>query len=349
MLRKACLILLPVFLFFYAFRPDKKERTDLQKKADRFMWDNFHQGNYDSIDVILDTLYQAYQKDSTDVRITSHLAFINLWKFCERGRKAPDTSVFRSVTQSKLYFKKAIALNPADPRLKGFLAAAEICEGAIDKKLGAVLKGYVRGNISIMEWPIFNKFALSIIESQRDSGSLMFKQGLKYQWDVIDKCSCEDLSQEKVMRSPHRTFKNLIRELQHSDDTLIRRACWNTWIAPHNMEGFLLNFGDMLVKAGRTEEAIVMYKATRAAPSYEDWPFRDLIATRIKEAEQNVMEFNKPLRLLYNPGEKQIFVNSELVCMGCHQMGQKEFLNYGYQEPGDEIYFLTRLKTSEVR
>ena len=29
-----------------------------------------------------------------------------------------------------------------------------------------------------------------------------------------------------------------------------KRACWNSWIAPHNIEGFFLNVGDMLVKAG---------------------------------------------------------------------------------------------------
>ena len=29
-----------------------------------------------------------------------------------------------------------------------------------------------------------------------------------------------------------------------------RRACWNSRIAPHNLEGFFLNMGDMLVKSG---------------------------------------------------------------------------------------------------
>jgi len=29
-----------------------------------------------------------------------------------------------------------------------------------------------------------------------------------------------------------------------------KRVCWNSWIAPHNFEGFFLNMGDMLVKSG---------------------------------------------------------------------------------------------------
>jgi hypothetical protein len=50
-----------------------------------------------------------------------------------------------------------------------------------------------------------------------------------------------------------------------------KRACWNSWIAPHNFEGFFLNMGDMLVKVGDWRTAQKIYANAKLSPDYANW------------------------------------------------------------------------------
>jgi hypothetical protein len=95
-----------------------------------------------------------------------------------------------------------------------------------------------------------------------------------------------------------------------------KRVCWNSWIAPHNFEGFLLNFGDMLVKAGEPEKAVTMYRNARLTSDYATWPYRHLLDARIADAARNVEVFR---RADARAGGPTIMVRSRYACMGCHQ------------------------------
>lgn len=334
-------LLLLTFLGFIAAKTDNpSERMNSAESADRSMWNNFHLGNYDSIPSVLKQLNEAYNNNPSDIRITAHLGFVHLWAFCERGRKNADSSIFLHIYESNRFFKKAIKLNSHDPRLYGFQASVEICEGALDNNLFKIEKGYVKSLLAIRRWKAFNKSALSFIESQRDSNSFMFRQGIKYQWEVLNGCSCKKLTKKKIMASPQKVLGDLIEELKATNDPLTKRACWNSWIAPHNLEGFFLNFGDMLVKHGDLEEAKEIYKAAKLSPSYKAWVYAPVLEERLKNLEHNEKAFNQPLKLLYKKKEKQIFINSKISCTGCHQMSPDEFERMGYDPPSDEIYFL---------
>lgn len=306
------------------------------------MWDHLHLGNYDSIPIILAQLKNAYYENPKDPKITAHLGFVYLWNFCERGRKKSNPSIVKSICLSNHFFKKAIKLNSRDPRIYGFQSATEICEGAISENPGQIAKGYIKGLAAIKRWPQFNRFALSFIESQLDTTSLLYKQGMKFQWQLIDECSCKELSKKMILASPETIFTALIKELQNSSDPKVKRACWNSWIAPHNFEGFLLNFGDMLVKQGQTKEAKEIYAAAKLSPSFNDWVYKNTIDERIKNAEINEKIFNKKMKLIFPRNERQLFINSAISCVACHQMSREEFERYGHQEPSDEIYFFSK-------
>jgi hypothetical protein len=92
-------------------------------------------------------------------------------------------------------------------------------------------------------------------------------------------------------------------------------VCWHSWIAPYNFEGFFLNFGDMLVKAGQPEIAVKMYGNAKLTLDYA-WAYRDVLEDRIGNAARYVDVFrqeNSP------PGAPTITVRSRFSCMGCHQ------------------------------
>jgi hypothetical protein len=322
----AILIIISVVTFtsFLSFK-EKTTNSLSPGAASKFMWDNLHQGNYDSIPVIIEKLRSAWDQSPDDPTLNTHLAFINLWKFCERGRKEPDSSIFEYVFSSNRFFKKAIELNPEDARLYSLRAATEMCEGTIRGDEQQVRRGYKFGLQAVPKWPQFNSFSFAAVESLLDKNSLRFKQGLTYQWITMDECSCKNLTRQEILEHPEKVIPELIAEIQNSTDPKIKRACWNTWIAPHNFEGYLLNFGDMLVKKGLLKEAKRIYEAIKLSPTYKEWPYQSVLEDRIKNMETNEIEFNKPLQLLMPSNSTQLFINSDISCVGCHQMSKQEF------------------------
>ncbi len=58
-------------------------------------------------------------------------------------------------------------------------------------------------------------------------------------------------------------YKSAVQKIRSSTDPKIFRTCWNSWIAPHNWEGFCLNWGDMLAKNGEVEEAQRIYNLAK--------------------------------------------------------------------------------------
>jgi hypothetical protein len=310
----------------------------LSTVANESMWDALHLGNYDSIPSVLRSLEVAYEAEPHNVSVTAHLGFVHLWAFAERGRTFPNPEITKHVYKSNRYFKEAVAMDPYDPRFKGFQSATQFCEAALDKNIFGIAKGYLKGKKAIREWPQFNAFALSLMESQGKKRSLMFREGLKYQWKLFDDCSCSKLTEELILEKTDSVMTALVAELKASDDDLVQRACWNTWIAPHNLEGFLLNFGDMLVKAGRLEDAQKIYNAASYSPNFNDWVYKDVISDRIKNVELNYVLFNRKADIFNASADGQIFINSDISCVSCHQMSQKEYALMGRDYPDSRLY-----------
>jgi len=325
--------------FFLSYIKDKKpspNETTEASHANEFMWEQFHLGNYDSLPSILDKLNSSYQLDPNNADVTAHLGYMYLWAFAERIRNKPQERILENVFLSNRFFKEAIVLNPDDPRTYGFQSAVQMCEGAFTNNLEMLAQAYFGSLKAIRKWPQFNKFALGYIEGQLDTGTRMYKQGLKFQWEILDECAEAKLSEEKIMKDPITILTALYDEINNSNDPEIKRACGNSWIAPHNWEGFFLNFGDILVKAGRIDQAKIMYSAVKIAPSYVDWIYKDVINLRIEEANQNVQVFNRKQNLIALTDNKQMMVNSEMSCTGCHKMSSGEFAKASYKS-GSEI------------
>src|SRR5258708_27117556 len=102
-----------------------------------------------------------------------------------------------------------------------------------------------------------------------------YADAVQYQWQNLDACV-----DEKVDRRTVEYEKYMPKETTEG----LKRVCWNSWIAPHNFEGFFLNFGDMLVKAGEPEIAVTMYANARLTPDYAQWQYRDVLEDRVRNA-----------------------------------------------------------------
>ncbi len=109
-----------------SFTPSKKYEIvdkDISKVANKYFWDNYHSGNYDSIPKIIDKLNLALQENPKDIISTTHLGFVHIWALSERQRlNEPNPSITEHILLSKKYFQEANLINPHDLRVLGFLA-----------------------------------------------------------------------------------------------------------------------------------------------------------------------------------------------------------------------------------
>jgi hypothetical protein len=145
--------------------------------------------------------------------------------------------------------------------------------------------------------------------SRTPSGSSQFREALEWQWRTLDLCA-----EERIDRVNPDYSRAMVLETQQG----VKRACWNSWIAPHNFEGFFLNMGDMLVKRGDWKTAQKVYAIARLSRTYAAWPYRSVLEDRIRQARENVAVFNAA----GTGGRTGLMIRSAFACVACHhEMG----------------------------
>ena len=284
------------------------DRSDAAIKADEFFWTHFHLGDYQKIENILAQLKAAYFIDPRDWLTAAHIGFAHAWRLAERSRLiAPPPNIIDDAELSRFYFSEAHNLNEKDPRIFGFLADMTIISGDIHQDEKKIRHGYFLGLDAIRQWPEFNLFTLGYIMSSKSADSERFKEGLAWQWKNLDLCIGEKIDRKNPDISPY------MKNEEHDKQIRKKSVCWNSWIAPHNFEGFFLNMGDMLLKAGEKNAAIAIYSNARLSRTYQDWPYRHVLEQRLilaRDAREGVAEQFAP---------KPMMLESSFNCMACHQ------------------------------
>jgi hypothetical protein len=160
---------------------------------------------------------------------------------------------------------------------------------------------------AVAAWPEFNYFTAGYGAGAQPYDSPRFREAVEAQWSNLDVCVGERVD---------RANPDYARYLPLETKDGPKRVCWNSWIAPHNFEGFFLNFGDMLVKAGDPAIAVKMYENARRTPDYATWPYQGVLEERIAGATANVEAFRRPDT---SPGSPAMMIHSRYACMACHQ------------------------------
>jgi tetratricopeptide (TPR) repeat protein len=279
----------------------------LANQAESLFWETLHSGNYHDIPESERLLTAAYIENPNDPRISSHLGFLHIWKITERNRIRPvPPTIINEIILSKYYFADAFQLNPGDARIHGFLGDTQLISGKISHDEREQTHGYFTLKKAIRAWPEFNYFTAGYPMSDLSPQSWQFKEGLAWQWETLNLCAGKKVNRKNPTFAPY-----LYRNTQIGS----QRACWNSWIAPYNFQGFFLNMGDMLVKSGDWQTAIKIYKNAKLEKSYSKWPYKNLLETRIKNAKNNVRNFQQS----YTTPDKTILFNSGYGCVACHQ------------------------------
>lgn len=285
-------------------------RSDTALKADELFWRTLHGGEYERIPEALAASTAAYLATPNDAVTAAHIGWLHIWRLAERGRleRVPPTITDDAVLARK-YFEEAVSLDPTDARYLGFLASSLLSEGTIHHDEALVRRGYFTLLDSIKAWPQFNLFTAGYVMSGQPADSKQFREALDRLWQALDECVGEKVNRRNLDYSKY---------MKLATTRGPKRVCWNSWIAPHNFEGFFLSLGDTLVKAGHWQEAQKAYANAKLSPEYAKWKFRDVLQQRIEEAHDNVALFNAPDDSDKEP-KVRMMAKSEFNCMACHQ------------------------------
>lgn len=285
-------------------------RRDAAIKADTLFWDTFHNGEYDKLQNTLEVLTAAYLDNPNDPVTAAHVGWLHIWRVTESARSAQiPATVTDDVVMARKYFQEAVTLDPSDARYLGFLGASIVAEGTIHKDEKLIRQGYYTLRDSINAWPEFNLFTAGYTMSRLPADSSRFQEGLDWQWRTLDECAQEKIDRQNPDYAKYRSLLTTKGQ---------KRVCWNSWIAPHNFEGFFLNMGDMLVKSGDWQTAQKIYANAKLSADYANWKFRSVLEDRIKEAQGNVALLNAA-KTSSGTAEPRIMINSTFACMACHQ------------------------------
>jgi hypothetical protein len=293
--------------------PAARSSTQARAANDRF-WQTLHGGRYDDLPPLLDELTAAYLQNPNDAETAAHIGFAHVWRVSESARLSHRSpTVTDDIVLSHKYFSEAVRLAPKDARFLGFLGGMELAEGSVhgDEKLKR--RGYFTLIDAKDAWPEFNLFTMGYTLSRLPYTDDKYRDAVEYQWQTLDLCAEQPVDRKTAVFAPY-----MSKETQRGP----KRVCWNSWIAPHNFEGFFLNMGDMLVKQGDPATARRVYADAKLSKTYSSWPYRDVLEERITQAADNVVVFRKPPANA--EPRRTMMIHSAFACMGCHQASVSE-------------------------
>lgn len=285
-----------------------RSRTAAAEGASSAMWSALHAGDYQAIEGVSLALNAAYLQDPHDPTTAAHIGFVQMWRVSESARLGkPDPTLVQSMAVARRFLEESLRLDDSDARYQGFRATTRLVESAMHRDDALRQLGMADMQDAVRAWPQFNLFTLARSLSGAPAGSPMFQQAIDALWQAQDLCINGKLPRDNPDMAPFMKLETTAGP---------NRVCWNSWMAPHNFEGFFLEWGDYLVKKGDVEIARKIYANARLAGSYAMWPYRDLLESRIREADMNVARFNASAGA---PNHVAIGRASPISCVACHQ------------------------------
>lgn len=287
--------------------------SDLARRAKQNLRESLREDRYDQLPENLRLLTAAYLENPRDWEVSFLLGMAHLWKIAERKREATsDPRITDHMILADKYLSEARRVNPRDFRIPGFEGSVKMALGSIHQDERIKREGYFILRDGMRRYPEFNFFTMSFVLSNAPRDSKQFAQAVDYAWKNVDVCAGK-----KVARNAP-AIERLGQELRQAGSAegsipggSSDRACRNPPTAPHNMEGFLLHMGDLLVKNGDADTARAVYALARTTPSYSRWPYSPVLEQRIAQAPERAAAFARGESL-------EMMFSSPHACVGCH-------------------------------
>ena len=239
------------------------KRTEAAVNADSIFWEFIHGKDYQSFDSVLTNLRSAQTEDPVDVYTNAHIGWTNFWALSEGIGLgiAQNTMALQYLQNAEEDFALAAELAPDEPRILGFLGYSRLTLGNATQNMDLLAQGQTDVARSIELWPEWAYFGAAYgLDANAPYNTPQFENAINYYWANLDVCANIDVDRDNPDWTPY-----LTQETLDGPD----RACWDSWIAPYNTEGFFLIMGDALVKAGNTAVATKLYNNAKLLEYYD--------------------------------------------------------------------------------
>ncbi len=289
-----------------------EEPTVVASSPKEIFWNTFYAGEYERLPEVIERLSGAYFEDPNNAETALLLAHSYFWKAGESSRLInPPPSVLNDFIIAKRYFDKAVLLNPEDHRIHGWSGSAEFTLGTLHQTPTWIEQGFQDMVASINMYPEFNYFSAGFPTSVLPPNDPLFQQGIEFMWLGVDACLGQAIDRSNPDYTPY-------MELETREGP--KRVCWNNEKTPYGFEGFLLGFGDMLVKNGQPDIAKIMYANAKLSPEYEQWGFQKQLDERIASADSRALAYQSADTTQHPP----TLINTPYACVACHAKGEKQ-------------------------
>jgi hypothetical protein len=270
-------------------------------RAHAAFWQAFEGERYEAIPAVVQQLGGAFAENPRDAQTALLLGHSHLWKAAERTREGKrDPSTIDHVVLAEHYFEQAHRLAPEDHRILGWLGSTRLSLGAARRDDALRGEGDRMLDEAVRRHPRFNLFTAGFVRASLPASDPKFHTALEQMWRNIESCS-------GVTPGAAEGGEVNIYELAQRADPV----CANTEKAPHNFEGFILVLGDMLMKAGKEEQAVDVYARAKLAPTYTVWPYREVLEKRVQDAPETA-------RRVRNGEPAPMVSGSAYTCVACH-------------------------------
>jgi hypothetical protein len=255
--------------------PDAGADSGSLTPAEQAFWTAFHAGDLTAGGTAWGELQTNYEANSKDPYNTLLLALCSVWEASEAGRN-PSTQGQMEAKYGPfigLYMSAAYKLDPSNGFAEGFLGYGLYDQGQQEGDAGAGAVAMGEGLIDqvVSTDPTFGFF--KVLESQTvPVGDPLMQAGEAAAWTVLETCGGEAVDPTTPNLEAYAAAENSGKGTPH---------CFNDDIAPHGMEGFLLNMGDLLAKEGKSDVATQIYKGATLSSTYAQWPYASAIAGRL--------------------------------------------------------------------
>jgi hypothetical protein len=255
------------------------ERDESSAAIKRF-WKVYRGNEYDQIPQVQQQLQNAIDRDPENSTLYALLGATYFWHIGEYTR---DPHLNPSVLQQDLpdavnFFGKALEIDYYgkhligyinDDHLPGYLGITTVHLGQQNMDPDTIAKGDQILDMAAYQFPEFNNFNRWAAHNTDPKDSDSYKKALDSLWQALDACAGTMVDRSNPDLKPY---------LYLQTATGRKKACWSEGtLAPHSFEGFMLNLGSGLVKAGQIEAARVMFANARYADHYADWPYRSYL------------------------------------------------------------------------
>jgi hypothetical protein len=245
-------------------------------------WAAYHGNNYAAIPEVEEELEDAIENDPNNPTLQALLGAAHFWHIGEASRdpNRQDPALERDMPEAVTDFGKALDLDYYtlhligyinDDHLPGYMGITTVHLGQMTSDPDLIANGDQMLDFAAYQFPEFNNFNRWAAHNTDPRDSESYNKALNSLWEGIDNC---------VGTTIDRTNPDLKPYLHLFTSVGRKKACW--WggeIAPYSFEGYLLNLGNGLVKAGQVDTARVIYKDATMAGNYRTWPYRKVLET----------------------------------------------------------------------